>query len=126
MNIYNNENTCLGAGYVSKEKADIFAGHSRIACVKVDWVEGDGLQDSNPSVRRTGNWRMSTQSLALDLYLDIQKDKLEELDRVNNRIYDILSIDPVLKTTRATIFKGLEKVAIKYQQQLATRSVSYV
>ena len=69
---------------------------------------------------------MSTQSLALDLYLDIQKDKLEELDRVNNRIYDILSIDPVLKTTRATIFKGLEKVAIKYQQQLATRSVSYV
>ncbi len=58
-------------------------------------------------------------SLVLDLYLDIQKDKLTEVDRVNNRVYEILSIDPVLKSIRASYFKGLEKTALKYQTELA-------
>lgn len=58
-------------------------------------------------------------SLALDLYLDIQKDKLVEVDRVNNKIYEILSVDPALLSTRTTLFKGLEQTALKYQTEIA-------
>jgi hypothetical protein len=68
--------------------------------------------------RRAG----AMNKLALDIYLDIQKDKLQELDRVNNKIYDILST-PLLKNTRATIFKGLEQVAIKYEQAILNQKV---
>jgi len=58
-------------------------------------------------------------SLALDLYMDIQKDKLAEVDRVNNRVYDILSVCPSLESIRASYFKGLEQIALKYQTKLA-------
>jgi len=62
------------------------------------------------------------KGLAFDIYLDIQKDKLQELDRVNNRVYDILS-SPLLENTRAAIFKGLEQVALKYQQSIIQRKI---
>lgn len=62
------------------------------------------------------------RQLALDIYLDIQKDKLQEVDRVNNKIYDILS-NPLLKSTRATIFKELEQVAMKYEQAILNQKV---
>ena len=62
------------------------------------------------------------RQLALDLYLDIQKDKLQELDRVNNKVYDILS-NPLMKETRAALFKGLEQVAMKYEQTILNQKV---